>query len=37
MGHNTENQATLITNLRKKEQERVVWTWEKEKKDFKNH
>lgn len=29
MGYDTENRATLITNLRKKEEEIIVWTWSK--------
>ena len=32
MSSNIENGGTLITNFKKKEEEIIVWTWEKGKK-----
>ena len=29
MGYNIENRATFITNFKVKEEEIIVWTWEK--------
>ena len=29
IGYDTENGVTLTTNFRKKEEETVIWTWEK--------
>lgn len=30
MGYDTENRGTVATNFEKREQEIIIWTWEKE-------